>query len=80
MQGGKPSSTNLFGWLSASRLLDDDFQNHYFFKHEDQSGGIVIKFANRWKGYDTKNYVVGKSGHFAVLQSSNPTIFTVEPS
>ena len=75
----------MFGWLSASRLKhddDDDFWNNYYFKHEDQSGGIVIKFANKWKKHDTKDYVVGKSSHskHAVLQRSNSAIFTVDPS
>ena len=71
------SSTNLFDWLSASTLENEDFQNNYLFKHKHQSGGIVIKFANKWKQHDTKDYVVGKSGDFAVLQSSNATIFKV---
>ena len=87
MQEDLSSSLNSIDWLSESRLKhDDDFRHNYFFKHENRSGGIVIKFANKWKEndkyHDTKDYVVGKSSKdaYAVVGSSNPTIFTVEPS
>ena len=75
-----PSNTNLFGWLSASRLQNEDFQNNYFFYHEGQSPEMIIRFANRWNGEDTEGFMVGTSAgnlNLPILQSSNSTTFDV---
>ena len=82
MQENPPSSTNLFGWLSACTLQNEDFQNNYFFYHEDQLQRIIIKFANKWNGEDTEGFMVDKSAtaSSAILQNSSSTTFTVDAS
>ena len=66
----------MFGWLSASRLENENFQNDSFFYHEDQSGGIVI----HWDGNNTVDYVVGKRDDLAVLYDPTPSTPPTPPS